>query len=460
MATPWLCLAQPAETLVEAVEKPPTNVNSVTGRRSEPRTRRTRVFYEDVIRIGGNLTVAEGEHVRDATVVRGDVDIDGTVHGDLTIVLGNVRLGPKAQITDDVTVVLGALQIEPGAIIEGREEVFNLESYPHYRVLIEQGVRWFESGPLWARPLPLRHGWSWIIAGACLLTYALLALLFPQAVNAATEKLQAQPGRTFLVGLLVTFLFLPFMLLVGITVVGLILVPVLVAAMAAAFVFGKTVVYGFAGQRIGAQLGLNASRGPVLAVLAGGILFALIYTVPVIGAVAWCAVVPLGIGSVVLVLTQRFHREAAPVPLGSAVPIDPLSGTAVAGAEAALLPRVGFWQRVVATLLDSVLVGTVVAFIFGEPEWFLPLWVAYHIAMWTWKGTTIGGVVLSLKIVRADGSRVNFGVALVRSLASFFSAAVLFLGFFWAGWSREKQAWHDRIAGTIVVKAPKGTSLI
>jgi len=32
---------------------------------------------------------------------------------------------------------------------------------------------------------------------------------------------------------------------------------------------------------------------------------------------------------------------------------------------------------------------------------------------------------------------------------------VLGLGFFWAGWSREKQSWHDKIADTIIVKLPK-----
>jgi uncharacterized RDD family membrane protein YckC len=44
--------------------------------------------------------------------------------------------------------------------------------------------------------------------------------------------------------------------------------------------------------------------------------------------------------------------------------------------------------------------------------------------------------------------------------ASFFSAAGLCLGFFWAGWDRQKQSWHDKIASTVVVRVPKGASLI
>jgi uncharacterized RDD family membrane protein YckC len=37
---------------------------------------------------------------------------------------------------------------------------------------------------------------------------------------------------------------------------------------------------------------------------------------------------------------------------------------------------------------------------------------------------------------------------------------VLFLGFFWAGWTREKTAWHDLIAGTVIVRMPRGIPLL
>jgi uncharacterized RDD family membrane protein YckC len=45
-------------------------------------------------------------------------------------------------------------------------------------------------------------------------------------------------------------------------------------------------------------------------------------------------------------------------------------------------------------------------------------------------------------------------------MAGFFSLAALFLGFFWAGWSREKLGWHDKIAGTMVVRSPRGASVL
>jgi len=86
--------------------------------------------------------------------------------------------------------------------------------------------------------------------------------------------------------------------------------------------------------------------------------------------------------------------------------------------------------------------------------------IAYFAALWSWKGTTVGGIVLNLQVVRLDGRPLNFLTALVRSLAAVFSIFVLFLGFFWIGWDRDKQGWHDKIAGTVVVRLPRSVSLV
>jgi uncharacterized RDD family membrane protein YckC len=128
------------------------------------------------------------------------------------------------------------------------------------------------------------------------------------------------------------------------------------------------------------------------------------------------------------------------------------------------MPRAGFWLRTCATVLDFVLFMFVSICLHTiriklGPKLLL-LWFIYHVAMWAWKGTTIGGIVMGIKLVRVDGRPVDVGLALVRAAASIFSALVMFIGFFWAGWNREKQSWHDKIAGTALVKMPKGVSLL
>ena len=168
---------------------------------------------------------------------------------------------------------------------------------------------------------------------------------------------------------------------------------------------------------------------------------------------------------------------------GASAPVNPPpvapQAQMVAGASPATLPvispvlscpRAGFWERMGAAFLDMVAVGfiTVIAhrplgfllsFLNGPPIFFIVA-LAYFAGLWAWKGTTIGGIVLKLQVVRHDGGPLTFLVALVRGLAAAFSAVVLFLGFFWIGWDREKQGWHDKIAGTVVVRLPRSTPLV
>ena len=47
-----------------------------------------------------------------------------------------------------------------------------------------------------------------------------------------------------------------------------------------------------------------------------------------------------------------------------------------------------------------------------------------------------------------------------RTAHSALSAIVMFLGFLWIAWDPDKQGWHDRIAGTVVIRLPRGTPLV
>jgi uncharacterized RDD family membrane protein YckC len=239
-------------------------------------------------------------------------------------------------------------------------------------------------------------------------------------------------------------------------------------------------VYRFVGQQIGKQIGVSALQLPILALLVGIAILYLVYMIPVLGFLVWFMVAPLGVGAATLAAFGAFRSEGrkanpnpdravaaaqamgtlAPLPSSAAPPvIEASSGSAIPAGDASLLPRAGFWIRFAATFLDLLLIGTVLSVAHLLPL-ILIVWVAYHVGMWAWKGTTIGGVVLGIKVIRKDGRPLDFAVALVRSLASFLSALVLFLGFFWVGWNREKDAWHDMIAGTTIVRMPKGVSLL
>jgi uncharacterized RDD family membrane protein YckC len=50
---------------------------------------------------------------------------------------------------------------------------------------------------------------------------------------------------------------------------------------------------------------------------------------------------------------------------------------------------------------------------------------------------------------------MNWETAIVRALGCFLSLAIAGLGFIWIAFDGAKQAWHDKIAGTVVVRVPR-----
>jgi uncharacterized RDD family membrane protein YckC len=86
---------------------------------------------------------------------------------------------------------------------------------------------------------------------------------------------------------------------------------------------------------------------------------------------------------------------------------------------------------------------------------FFFLLLCYHIAFWAWRGTTLGGIICNLRVTRTDGTDPRFVDALVRGLSSIFSIVALGIGCLWMLQDSERQMWHDKIAGTLVVKVPR-----
>jgi uncharacterized RDD family membrane protein YckC len=123
------------------------------------------------------------------------------------------------------------------------------------------------------------------------------------------------------------------------------------------------------------------------------------------------------------------------------------------------LPRAGFWIRMAALFVDLLLVAIALATLDGSHVLLIAM-AAYGAVMWKLKGTTIGGILCNLQVVRADDRELDWPTTSVRALSCFLSLVCLGLGFLWIAFDDNKQAWHDKIAGTVVVRAPKGVSLV
>lgn len=131
----------------------------------------------------------------------------------------------------------------------------------------------------------------------------------------------------------------------------------------------------------------------------------------------------------------------------------------------------GFWIRVLAALLDSIwlvlLTFTLGWMIYGaiyfESEEFsqgyADIFISYVLPFiltmlfWYYKSATPGKMILGIKIVDANTlGKVSSGKLMLRYLGYYVSMLPLLLGIFWVGWDKRKQGWHDKIAGTLVIK--------
>ncbi|OSI11133.1 RDD family [Neisseria zoodegmatis] len=131
----------------------------------------------------------------------------------------------------------------------------------------------------------------------------------------------------------------------------------------------------------------------------------------------------------------------------------------------------GFWIRVAASLIDALILLAIILpllyLIYGE-EYFItetiaPLGTAdivlnyifpllFTIGFWVKRSATPGKMLLGLKIVDAKtGEDISLGQSFIRYVGYIVSGMVLMLGYIWVALDIEKQGWHDKMAGTVVV---------
>ncbi len=444
---------------------------------------------QDVVSVFGDTTV-NGPTSGSAVAVLGNVTVNADVGQDVVAVLGTVNLGPLAHVHGHVVSVLGTVNQDPAAIVDqGVEKVLP------GNVATAQGLRtWVGHGLMLARPLVIGTGlqWLWGIFFAFLAIYTVLALLFRDAADHCIATLHEHPGKSFITAILAVLLTPLMFLLLAITVVGLLVIPIAIVTLFCCAVFGKTTVLGWIGNRcFGIRPG-HAPVHPALAVIVGGLIVMLAYLVPILGFVVFILLGMLGYGAVLYALINRIRRstsggtvaggttpggpgmaagaapfvEAAPAaqaaysapaePAASAAPSAPLPLTT--------LPRATFWIRIGALLLDVIIIWVVLRLLdfphAGSGRLCLIALAAYGAVMWKIKGTTIGGIACDLRVVRLDSRPVDWPTACVRALGCILSLCALGLGFIWIAIDPGKQAWHDKLAGTIVVRVPKGTPLV
>lgn len=143
----------------------------------------------------------------------------------------------------------------------------------------------------------------------------------------------------------------------------------------------------------------------------------------------------------------------------------------------------GFWVRFLALIIDSIIISLVFSpildAIFPAKEvpfnWHFMdqelnskylyssssgvrnvIFMIYSILMLYYYNTTLGKMVLGLKITNEEGKKPELLNLVIReTIGKFLSAIIILLGFITAGFDSKKQAWHDKLAKTYIVYGKK-----
>ena len=134
----------------------------------------------------------------------------------------------------------------------------------------------------------------------------------------------------------------------------------------------------------------------------------------------------------------------------------------------------GFWIRVGASVIDTIIVLIIIlpilTAVYGKAYWlddslvkgFWDFMFSYLlpavgvVLFWVYKSATPGKMATKLTIVDAKtGNKPSTGQFVIRYLGYYVSTLPLLLGLIWVGIDKRKQGWHDKLAGTVVLKSTK-----
>lgn len=118
-----------------------------------------------------------------------------------------------------------------------------------------------------------------------------------------------------------------------------------------------------------------------------------------------------------------------------------------------------FSSRAVAYIVDAIIVSVISGVVLGATgrgESFALSTLISFLFFWYFctrnDGQTPGKVMMNIKIIKTNGAPMSAGDVILRLIGYWVSSICLGLGFIWAAFDSQGQAWHDKIAGTYVVQ--------
>ena len=242
----------------------------------------------------------------DQTIGAGDV-----IAGDLDIIYGNVTCEDGASIGGSVRTFFGSFDQQDGCNVGGRiVDAFGRDSLDAY-------VPWFApaQGDFFAqnRGLINKFGWDVVVLFAF--------LLFPLRARIALERVERHPGLSAATGVVALVGALPVAVLLVMSIVGIPLVPLEIAALFAGSWIGFAAVALLIGRRLHEMISPHTTPSPFTALVIGLVVITAAQMLPVVGWAVTALVVFVGLGAALLAFVREstFRRgwgslEGSPPP--------------------------------------------------------------------------------------------------------------------------------------------------
>lgn len=257
-----------------------------------------------IVRVGSDIVVEKDMEVESAVAIGADIIVYGVVDESAVAVGGSIYLKPDAVVREDAVSIGGDIIMEAGAEVRGdlvEVDDFNISGFFN------------RFGPHLPWHMPWHGPWffPWYSLVGFIALGLIIVLLVPRQVDLVTTTLEKETLKSLLFGLLACILFIPAVVAMAVSVLGIPLIPVLIIVALLAAVIGYLAVSNLLGRRTLATLN-KPTPTTVVATLLGLVILALVGLIPLLGWMIKSLVALLGFGAVLVAVIKK-GRRAAPV---------------------------------------------------------------------------------------------------------------------------------------------------
>ena len=243
---------------------------------------------QSLVKVGDNVIVPDGADIKSAVSVGGSVTVLGHVSEDVVSVGGSVFVKETGVVDGSVVSVGGKVIKETGAVIKGDVVEVGMAG-------VGPAIGFFTKGGMF-KGLFLLSFLAFL--GFVVLVVILVSLFTPQ-LGRISSFIESNLTKNLLWGILIAVLFIPILLLLIVSIVGIVLIPVWAIVFAAAAIFG----YVAAGHLLGKKVLITAritGQSMLVETLIGVVLLSIVSLVPFLGGLIKAIAAAIGLGGVYL----------------------------------------------------------------------------------------------------------------------------------------------------------------